>query len=593
MPNKIFSIIPLQTLTDVLKILTEGSTTDAFGHITGQEILDYIIAKGYLTETEINALTTLVKKADFVVDNSVIRKSGAALVNTPVNELHTAHPLFSNDGFDFTATTNLVIGGGKVSGGIMTVPAFTKTFTVFAEGTGNGCLDGASLSANKLYEIHLIVNTLAPENQYDYYVTTPGTGAPVNWTYIMSIGTFITSTYSEVHTESIIQHKEFQLYGKYGVPLPTDYISGKILYRNNNSIGTENIFTGISKAVTLKWFNNTSVVFTGLLADTIYYVFLQSYNHVYSITVDTDYEGTSLTDDFHALIATFKTDSSNYIIKSSILNKVDAIDEIIALNYYIDFDSISTNIYLDGYSATLATSLTGSTSTDYSCNGMQLGILVNSISDSGTIVVTGTSINEHNGTFNVGDTETISISIKAGQRYRTIRRWVEITNVSVADITTINYDLYVQGVQQLQGQWFELLGYSLDVVSSAIGADLRFKILKSNQLVNLIEKLETVEDIGIVSGSSGNQIVDNVSGGTRTLNPAISQILDSGEMFHLEMRNFKDLPETIYGQIYNIDGHTGSGFQILLTGQVASVPTNIKYAKLILFVKIKSLLLRD
>jgi hypothetical protein len=184
-------------------------------------------------------------------------------------------------------------------------------------------------------------------------------------------------------------------------------------------------------------------------------------------------------------------------------------------------------INITGEFRTVAANEVGDYATDFAVSNNHVFLLVNSITGTGGITVTGISIDETTAVPTIGDTEVITVDGTAGQYYQTDKKWWEVTNIDIpAGITVIDYDIGVVGYTDINNQNFELLAYRVDAFAQGISADFRFRLIKIQDDGGNKMSIVDVEDIGTDSGSAGDQIIDGirVGGDDRSVNPAVGQI---------------------------------------------------------------------
>jgi len=233
----------------------------------------------------------------------------------------------------------------------------------------------------------------------------------------------------------------------------------------------------------------------------------------------------------------------------------------------LPLNGISANIHLIGQYNNQVTGQTSAYGTDFTGLGAKIFVKINSLSGSGNITITGTSVNS-NGIKTTNDTENIYIDTAGGQRYKSDKNWIEVTNVSIgAGISSINYDIGRISYMSHNNRKFEWLGYSMDVFANNSNADLTIRVIKVKNEGNKKFSLLDLESYSIDSGASGNQIIDNIRTGAddRSYNPIVSQILPGNRTY--EIKQF-DMHEywLNHNQENIVNGHDGEGILLKLEG---------------------------
>ncbi len=345
--SKKYSTIPSQVITDATKIFSEfNSILDKFAYFDASEIITYISSKNYLTETEIEALSTLLKTSDITANNSVVAKDGAgAITSIPIADLETAYPKLLYKGFDIEVTTSLLtIEEGRYYNEILFETDFTKTFDAFVLGEGNGCLDtSAGLVDNSKYNVFLIQNG----TNFDIYATV-GTTMPAGWTEIKQIGIFWVGV-STISKKTIFT--ELDIIGNSDIKLPPNYISNYALELDSvleNTINVTDCFAiDSTNSYNMYLFGLKKNTQGGLVASTSYNIFLTSNkgNNI-DIEVEKTADGTTLLTNPHfRKIGAFVTDASGDILEINLINLSNNFSQAVIG----DFDAGNyTHIYPDG-----------------------------------------------------------------------------------------------------------------------------------------------------------------------------------------------------------------------------------------------------
>ncbi len=169
--------------------------------------------------------------------------------------------------------------------------------------------------------------------------------------------------------------------------------------------------------------------------------------------------------------------------------------------------SLPTPAFLQGANIEIVTGLTATDGTERLMSNNHLQIEVNSITGSGTVVVTGDSINEETGVVTVADTENLTID--ATGNYQTSAKWYRVTAVTIpGGIAAINYDLWRLHYFDQNNQDFRITGYKLCLTpTNATNVDFRLEIHKVQDDGSGKLSIVEIEDISM-SGTTP-WIVDN------------------------------------------------------------------------------------
>jgi len=238
-------------------------------------------------------------------------------------------------------------------------------------------------------------------------------------------------------------------------------------------------------------------------------------------------------------------------------------------------DTDTSPIFICGNHSTFATGETGNYTTTTAISNNHVFLLINSITGSGNVTITGTSIDKNTGLPTTSDTEVISIDGSVVQYYKTVKQWWEITNIAIGSgITVINYNIGLIHALNLFQIKFELLSYHCDFLASGVNPDILLKLIRVKKGDGCKFSLLQLENIGIDSNSTGNQIIDGVrtGGDDRSYNPTVSSLW--GDNTHLTF-NTNDFTNYWSGENI-IDGTNGEGLIIQLEGSPEpSTPTNV------------------
>lgn len=155
---------------------------------------------------------------------------------------------------------------------------------------------------------------------------------------------------------------------------------------------------------------------------------------------------------------------------------------------------------------------TGDYTTDFGARGARVYLRVNTIVGGGAAVITGTSLDDQ-GRPQAADSENIVIDTTAGQHYRTTKRWLEVTNVDVSALTTVDYDVGVVSVMDFGSLDFTVRGVVVEFLTGG-GSDNCGIIIErlragAGNKFDIVE----IEDLGFASTPGGGQIADGVRTG--------------------------------------------------------------------------------
>jgi hypothetical protein len=241
----------------------------------------------------------------------------------------------------------------------------------------------------------------------------------------------------------------------------------------------------------------------------------------------------------------------------------------------------ATQVNLTGELRTVSAGETGDFATDFAVSNNHIALLINTITGTGDITITGTSIDETTGVPTAVDTEVISVDATVDQYWQTTKKWWEVTNIDIpAGISAINYDVVVVGYTDINNQNFELLAYRLDMVAQGNDPDIRFRIIKVQDDGDGKMSLVDVEDIGVDANAVGDQIIDGLrtGGDDRSYDPAVADIWLDGTNFVFKQGDFS----TFFVADENIfdSGDSNEGMIIRFEGSPSGGITNVDFAVL-------------
>lgn len=204
---------------------------------------------------------------------------------------------------------------------------------------------------------------------------------------------------------------------------------------------------------------------------------------------------------------------------------------------------VGTDLNITGEFRTVTSNEAGDYATDFAVGNNHVFLLINSITGAGDVTITGTSIDENDGTPSVGDTEIVSVDGTPAQYYQSAKKWWEVTNIDIPPgITVIDYDIGVVGYSDFGNTNFKVTGYRLDTTSQGVNSEIRFRIIKIDDDGDKKMSLTDLEDITIDSGVVGSQIIDNirVGGDDRSFDPDVADIWPNGSVAVLKQGDFDE-----------------------------------------------------
>lgn len=146
--------------------------------------------------------------------------------------------------------------------------------------------------------------------------------------------------------------------------------------------------------------------------------------------------------------------------------------------------------------------------------GNQLALDVTVLTGSGTVTVTGDSINRSTGVVTVGDTENITVNAIA--EYRTDKRWLRVTQVLIpGGITVITYEAERIGLYNMSSQNFKIVGWRMSPITNSLTlGSLRLQMYRVHDLGSKKYENNTLEDITYDAGTgAADGITDNLRAG--------------------------------------------------------------------------------
>jgi len=151
---------------------------------------------------------------------------------------------------------------------------------------------------------------------------------------------------------------------------------------------------------------------------------------------------------------------------------------------------------------------TGDYSTIFGLQNQHCSLKINSITGSGTVTFTGTSITEASGTVTTGDTEVLNIT--TANELQTSKKWLEMTSIVFSvGVTAIDYDIEILGYIDMGNSSWELLGYRADLRTSGNASDFALILTKIQDNGNGVHSHVVIEDYGHDSTASNGKFFDN------------------------------------------------------------------------------------
>lgn len=193
----------------------------------------------------------------------------------------------------------------------------------------------------------------------------------------------------------------------------------------------------------------------------------------------------------------------------NLLNFMAYINKVKTLTYSIPVSGVVDNIFnFLGEEREIAGELTGDYTTDFGVGNQHLHLNINSITGSGNVTITGTSVTEASGVVTTSDTEVLVVDSVA--QYQSGKKWLEVTNIDIpAGITAINYDIGVLGYLDMGNKSWELLGYRADMRTAGNASDFALVLTKIQDEGADVHTHVIIEDYGHDSTSSNGNFFDN------------------------------------------------------------------------------------
>ncbi len=242
---------------------------------------------------------------------------------------------------------------------------------------------------------------------------------------------------------------------------------------------------------------------------------------------------------------------------------------------------VDNQINLMGELRTVSDGETGDYGTGFPVSNNHVFLFINSITGTGDITITGTSLSESTAVPVTGDTEVITVDSTAGQYWQSAKKWWEVTNIDIpAGITAINYDVGIVGYSDFSNTDYRFMGYRLDVFLQSDNADLELQLIKIQDDGDKKMSVVYLEKLGFDSNGGENQIIDNIRTGAndRSYNPTVGNIGLNNTTLVLKQGDF----QTYFESDENLFQSSGKdeGFIIRYAGSPSGGITGVDFASL-------------
>jgi len=252
-------------------------------------------------------------------------------------------------------------------------------------------------------------------------------------------------------------------------------------------------------------------------------------------------------------------------------HSVPAADPMKVLTFSLPLKGTADNTFdLAGTFRPEGLGATGDVATDWAVSNQHVYLLINSITGSGDITITGTSLPESNAVPSAGDTEILSAS--ATGYLQTSKKWWEVINIDIpAGISAINFDYGVIGYPDMGNRNFKIIGYRADARAEGTNPDIRLIIEKVKDDGSNAMSIVTLEDIGVDADAGGDQIIDHLRTGAddRSYTPNVGTIWDDNTVLTFKNLDFDTYFTSDENHILSADGD--EGFVIRLQGEPGGI----------------------
>jgi hypothetical protein len=215
---------------------------------------------------------------------------------------------------------------------------------------------------------------------------------------------------------------------------------------------------------------------------------------------------------------------------------------------------------------TVTTGEVGTYATPFAVSNHHVSLLVNSLTGSGDVTITGTSLSETTGLPVPADTEVLTVD--AAGRYQTTKKWWEVASVTIpGGISAIDYDIDALGYPDLGNTNFRILGYRIEMYAQGVDPDIGIDMFKVQDDGAGKCTLVPIESIGVDANNAADQIVDGfrTGGDDRSYNPTVADIWLDDTTFCFKIFDF----DTFFTADENIfeSSTKDEGFIVRLRGE--------------------------
>ena len=237
--------------------------------------------------------------------------------------------------------------------------------------------------------------------------------------------------------------------------------------------------------------------------------------------------------------------------------------------------SMPTPAPMLGMNDIIAAGLTATDGTERMVGNNHVLLVVNSITGSGVVVVTGDSTSESDGSVDAAITENLTVD--ATGSYQTNVKWQRITDVTIpGGISAINYDINRLGYWDHSNGDFRITGYRMEVTpTNATNADFQIQIFKVQDDGAKKTTIVTMEDMK-VSGTTP-WLDDALRANARDYTTATATLLKVGVPHVLKQGDFS----TYFSSDENImeSAAKHEGIYVVVTWDNIDFMTGILYFK--------------
>ena len=159
-------------------------------------------------------------------------------------------------------------------------------------------------------------------------------------------------------------------------------------------------------------------------------------------------------------------------------------------------------------------------STAFGLQNQHCALKINSLTGTGTVTFTGTSITEASGTVTTADTEVLAVT--GTDELQTGKKWLEITSIAFAGVSAIDYDIEILGYLDMGNSDWELLGYRADMRTTSDSSDFALVLTKIQDDGDDKHSHIIIEDYGHDSTGTGGKFFDHKRTGADDRDATIS-----------------------------------------------------------------------